>query len=83
MRLPLQCIFDKTVLVDIDPDFSWPLHQQSYQARMFVWFLLQFQADPHKTPVENALAEWKEEDSPPVRVARQRSLDDDCRVCRA
>ena len=35
-------------------------------------FYLQFQADPHKTPVENALAEWKEEDAPPVRVARLR-----------
>jgi hypothetical protein len=35
-------------------------------------FYLQFQTDPHKAPIENALAEWTEEDSPPVLMARLR-----------
>jgi hypothetical protein len=35
-------------------------------------FLVQLQTDPVKTPVEDALAEWKESDAPFVRVATLR-----------
>jgi hypothetical protein len=30
---------------------------------------LQFQADPHRTPIENGLVLWTEDDAPPVPVA--------------
>jgi Catalase len=32
-------------------------------------FSLQFQADPYRTPIENGLVLWSEEDAPPVPVA--------------
>src|SRR5262245_49872110 len=35
-------------------------------------FLLQFQADARRTPIEDATVEWRENDSPHVRVARIR-----------
>jgi hypothetical protein len=43
-------------------------------------FMIQFQVDPDKTPIEDATVEWKEEDSPFHSVARiripQQQLDD-------
>jgi hypothetical protein len=49
-------------------------------------FMVQFQTDPARMPIEDASAEWKVQDSPYVRVARIRiptqSFDDPVRVAR-
>jgi hypothetical protein len=47
-------------------------------------FMIQFQVDSHRMPIEDASVEWKEEESPyrpvaRIRIPRQR-IDDDARV---
>src|SRR4029453_19684687 len=49
-------------------------------------FMIQFQVDSHRMPIEDASVEWKEEESPyrpvaRIRIPRQR-IDDDVRVRR-
>jgi hypothetical protein len=42
-------------------------HLSKYDARFD--FMVQFQTDPSKTPLEDSTIEWDESDSPPVKVA--------------
>ena len=59
--------------VEKGPDFLRQAMVRQVAAEEVVFdFLVQLQVDPVKTPVEDALVEWKESDAPFVRVATLR-----------